>query len=199
MDIFPTALLNNLIVSKNFTAEMPADFTGGLINIETKDFPESKILSASVSFGYNQTANLNNEFLTYQGGKTDFLGFDDGTRALPAGARLQNMPIAFSSQYTPEQVNSFVSSFNPVLGTETKTSFLDYSASVSLGNQKKINNSNEGTLGYMFSLSYKNDYAQYNDYFNGEYQRFSGSDIYDLRYANIQEGVVSEQNTTIGS
>lgn len=199
MDIFPTALLNNLIVSKNFTAEMPADFTGGLINIETKDFPESKILSASVSFGYNQTANLNNEFLTYQGSSTDWLGFDNGTRALPSGARLQNMPIAFSSQYTPEQVNSFVSSFNPVLGTETKTSFLDYSASVSLGNQKKINNSNEGTLGYMFSLSYKNDYAQYNDYFNGEYQRFSGSDIYDLRYANIQEGVVSEQNTTIGT
>ena len=199
MDIFPTALLNNLIVSKNFTAEMPADFTGGLINIETKDFPESKILSASVSFGYNQTANLNNEFLTYQGSSTDWLGFDNGARALPSGARLQNMPIAFSSQYTPEQVNSFVSSFNPVLGTETKTSFLDYSASVSLGNQKKINNSNEGTLGYMFSLSYKNDYAQYNDYFNGEYQRFSGSDIYDLRYANIQEGVVSEQNTTIGT
>jgi outer membrane receptor protein involved in Fe transport len=138
-------------------------------------------------------------FLLLQGSSTDWLGFDNGARALPAGARLQNMPIAFSSQYTPEQVNSFVSSFNPVLGTETKTSFLDYSASVSLGNQKKINNSNEGTLGYMFSLSYKNDYAQYNDYFNGEYQRFSGSDIYDLRYANIQEGVVSEQNTTIGT
>ena len=57
-------IVNNIIVSKNFTAEMPADFTGGLINLETKDFPEDKIMSASVSFGYNPSMNLNNEFLT---------------------------------------------------------------------------------------------------------------------------------------
>ncbi|MEO1714753.1 MAG: carboxypeptidase-like regulatory domain-containing protein [Bacteroidota bacterium] len=58
MDIFPTALLNNLLISKNFTAEMPADFTGGLLNIETKDFPDDKILNVSLSLGYNPSMNL---------------------------------------------------------------------------------------------------------------------------------------------
>ena len=203
MDIFPTSLLNNIIVSKNFTAEMPADFTGGLINLETKDFPEDKIMSASVSFGYNPSMNLNNEFLTYQGSSTDWLGFDNGARGLPTGARAQNIPIAFSSQYSADQVNAFVSDFSPVLGTETSTSFLDYSASFSFGNQKKIggadSNVDKGTLGYMFSLSYKNDYTQYDDYFNGEYQRFAQSDAYELRYANTQDGTVSEQSTVIGA
>jgi hypothetical protein len=44
MDIFPTNLINNIMVVKNFTAELPADFTGGLVNIETKDFPEEKTI-----------------------------------------------------------------------------------------------------------------------------------------------------------
>ena len=38
MDIFPTNLIDNIIVSKNFTPDLPADFAGGLVNIETKSF-----------------------------------------------------------------------------------------------------------------------------------------------------------------
>jgi len=39
MDIFPTNVIDNIVVSKSFTAELPADFTGGVVDIETKDFP----------------------------------------------------------------------------------------------------------------------------------------------------------------
>ena len=79
MDIFPTNLIDNIIVSKNFTAEMPADFTGGLLNVETKDFPEKKIFNVSVGVAFNPEMHFNPDFLTYEGGATDFLGFDDGT------------------------------------------------------------------------------------------------------------------------
>jgi hypothetical protein len=84
MDIFPTSLMNNITVSKNFTPDMPADFTGGLMNLETKDFPDDRILSFSASLGYNPSMHFNSDYLKYQGGSTDFLGFDDGTRALPS-------------------------------------------------------------------------------------------------------------------
>ena len=83
MDIFPANLIDNIIAHKNFSAELPADFTGGLVNIETKAFPEQKIFKVSVDAGYNPQMHLNSNYLTYKGGKTDFLGFDDGTRALP--------------------------------------------------------------------------------------------------------------------
>ncbi|MCB0698684.1 MAG: carboxypeptidase-like regulatory domain-containing protein, partial [Chitinophagaceae bacterium] len=53
MDIFPTNLIDNIIAHKNFSAELPADFTGGLVNIETKSFPEKKIFKVSVGIGYN--------------------------------------------------------------------------------------------------------------------------------------------------
>jgi hypothetical protein len=131
MDIFPTALINNIVVSKNFTADMPADFTGGLLNIETKDFPEERILSVSASLGYNPAMNFNSDFLTYEGGGTDFLGFDDGTRALPSGADADQIPLPFTA--TDQEILDFANSFTNTLGADQATSFLDYSASVSLG------------------------------------------------------------------
>ncbi|KGE87070.1 MAG: TonB-dependent receptor domain-containing protein [Phaeodactylibacter xiamenensis] len=197
MDIFPTNLIDNLVVSKNFTADMPADFTGGLLNIETKDFPEERILSASVSLGYNPQMNLTNDFLTYDGGDTDFLGFDDGARALPVGADAERIPTPISGN-TDREVGDFIRSFNPELGANRETSLLDYSASFSIGNQFDLNNQREGKLGYIFSLSYRNDYTYYDDVFYGEYQRVADPADYELIYANDQFGQLGEQNILIG-
>ena len=37
MDIFSTSILDNIKVVKSFTADLPADFTGGMVDIVTKD------------------------------------------------------------------------------------------------------------------------------------------------------------------
>ena len=42
MDLFPTSILDNVQIIKSFTANLPADFTGGLVNIVTKEFPSKK-------------------------------------------------------------------------------------------------------------------------------------------------------------
>ena len=36
MDIFPTNLIKNIVILKSSSADLPADFTGGIVNIETK-------------------------------------------------------------------------------------------------------------------------------------------------------------------
>src|SRR5690606_37281420 len=115
MDIFPTGLIENIIAHKNFSAELPADFTGGIVNIETKAFPEKKIFKISGGISYNPQQHLNSNYLTYDGGQTDFLGMDDGTRKLPNGARGAQIPSPLSGA-SPEEVNSFVRSFNSQLG-----------------------------------------------------------------------------------
>ncbi len=53
MDIFPTNILDNIQVVKSFTADYPADFTGGVVNIITKDFPNKEEYSISVGAEYN--------------------------------------------------------------------------------------------------------------------------------------------------
>ena len=53
MDIFPTNILENIIVIKSAAAEYPADFTGGVVDIVTRDFPTKKETSFSIGSGYN--------------------------------------------------------------------------------------------------------------------------------------------------
>jgi hypothetical protein len=81
-DIFPSALLENLVIVKSATPEMPGEFAGGVIQVNTKNFPGKKFHEFSVSGGYN-TITTGRERLDYQGGKLDWLGVDDGSRSLP--------------------------------------------------------------------------------------------------------------------
>ncbi|MCX6188564.1 MAG: carboxypeptidase-like regulatory domain-containing protein [Bacteroidetes bacterium] len=80
-DIFPANLLDNLIVIKTATPDLPADFAGGIINITTKSIPDKNFNSFSVSTGFNSITTFQNGY-TYQGGKYDWIGLDDGKRAL---------------------------------------------------------------------------------------------------------------------
>ncbi|MFP4064896.1 MAG: TonB-dependent receptor domain-containing protein [Bacteroidales bacterium] len=203
MDVFPNSLIDNITVLKNLTAELPADFTGGLLNIETKDFPDEKIMSFSFSTAYNPEVHFNSDFLSYEGGKTDFLGFDDGTRALPSRAQYGDIPTPVSGA-SEEEVSRFVQSFNPNLAAAPQTSLMDISASFSIGNQidlrKKDTNSNsQPKLGYILSLSYKNDYTFYDDVTYSDYQRYVDPDVYDLRYATIQKGQIGKNNVLVGA
>lgn len=84
MDLFPTGIIDNIMVTKSFTADLPADFTGGMINIDTKEFPEEPTFDISIGGSFNPAMHFNSNYLTYKGGNTDFLGFDDGTRGNPA-------------------------------------------------------------------------------------------------------------------
>jgi hypothetical protein len=77
MDIFPTSLIDNIIIHKSSSADLPADFTGGMVDIAIKDFPEERKGNIFISGAYNPDYHFRNDYLTYEGGKTDFLGFDD--------------------------------------------------------------------------------------------------------------------------
>jgi outer membrane receptor for ferrienterochelin and colicin len=83
-DIIPSAMIDNIIINKAFVPEYPGEWAGGLIQVNTKDIPSSNFFNVTVGTGFN-SQTLGNKFYTYKGGKYDWLGFDDGTRALPAG------------------------------------------------------------------------------------------------------------------
>ncbi len=186
MDIFPTNIIDNIIVHKSFSADLPADFTGGVIDIALKDFPEEKKGNVTVGVGYNSNYHFNPDYLTYEGGKTDWLGYDDGTRAIPA---TENIP-EFADAIDPDDVaagtryKEILTSFNPTLAAEKRTSFIDYSLGASYGNQhpgKKL------TIGYNFSLSYKSNTEYYKD---AEYGRYGllDSSIYEMDVREYQKG-----------
>ena len=196
IDIFPTNLIDNMMVSKTAVGEMPADFTGGIVNIETKDFPEEKVLNVSIGVGFNPSMHLNNDYIAYEGSNTDFLGFDNGARALPNLARNNDLPSPVNSNYTDQQVFDFNNSFNPTLGATRQTSFMDYSLGISGANQFTLENGNK--LGYIFSGTYKSSTKFYDDIIFGEYQNPIPAEAYELVYATKQNGVIGEKNVLLG-
>lgn len=82
-DIVPSSMLENMMVFKTPAPELPGDFSGGFVKIITKDVPESNLYSFSIGTAFTPGTTLN-DIYKYDGGKNDWLGFDDGTRKLPS-------------------------------------------------------------------------------------------------------------------
>lgn len=186
MDIFPTAVINNIIVHKTFSAELPADFTGGAIDIEIKDFPEKKHGSISIGMGYNPNAHFNNEFLSYEGGKTDFLGFDDGTRAIPAKEDIPQFAevVGNPNGEKGQRYLNILHGFNPTMSAMQQMSFADFNMGISYGNQKPKENH---TWGYNFSFNYKNSTDFYKDAEYGKYG-LSVPSVFEMERREYQIG-----------
>lgn len=83
-DLFPSAMLDNLVVMKTASADLPGEFAGGAILINTRDIPEENYVSVNVSGGINNVTTFK-PYMTAPGGGSDWLGIDDGSRALPGG------------------------------------------------------------------------------------------------------------------
>ena len=82
-DILPSSMIDNIIMNKSFVPELPGEWAGGLIQVNTKDVPAKDFLSVQIGTGFN-TQTVGKDFYAYQGSNTDFLGYDNGTRALPS-------------------------------------------------------------------------------------------------------------------
>jgi len=151
MDIFPTNILQNIVVLKTLTADLPADFSGGLVNIELVDFPTKKTLNISSSLGYTPGMHLI-EGLGHQGSVTDFLGFDGGFRNNPLPNRYIYEGIPNPALDDPI-TTQLTEGFKPVLAAQSQTMPLNGTLGISGGNQIKKDNGK--TVGYNGSFSYK--------------------------------------------
>ena len=106
LDLYPAGLLDQVKVSKSYTADKPGDFAAGLVEMETLDFPLRQ--SASVGFGVATHSESTGEvFGTYAGG----LGFSgSGGQPLPADLPQESLtrqnPLT-GEGFTPEELQQY--------------------------------------------------------------------------------------------
>jgi outer membrane receptor protein involved in Fe transport len=109
LDLFPSGMIENIRVLKTYTPDLPAEFSGGLVQMTTIEFPTSRMFRLSTKSGFN-TATSFNRFSTYPGGSYDFFGFGDSSHGLPAAiprdARL------YPGRFTPAQLQDFGRAFS---------------------------------------------------------------------------------------
>lgn len=100
-DIFPASMIDNITINKAFVPELPGEWAGGLVQVNTKDIPSSNFFNVSVGTGVN-LQTIGKDFYKYKGGNLDWLGIDDGFRALPS-----NMPTksTFAELSDPDKAN----------------------------------------------------------------------------------------------
>lgn len=184
LDIFPSNLLENIVTLKTFTPNKPGNFSGGLVDISTKDFPNQLSLQISTSNSWNSQTSLDNTLLT-SASSTDWLGYDDGSRDLPDEVEdyfnngASQFPSGTSASRDPglaDTLNNLSNSFNPDFTPENKTPFLNQSYSISIGNRASLFGRE---LGYVGSLSYGQSYSQYANGFNGRYAQIGSSNQTD--------------------
>lgn len=122
LDIIPTSIVQSLSVAKTFTPNQMGDVSGASINIVTKDYPEEKTFNVYGGLGAN-TLTTGKEAITYQGGATDYFGFDDGTRSVPSelNAKFNSMEDPNTTLYESDDSDKnpsypgtpFAQNFNP--------------------------------------------------------------------------------------
>ncbi len=194
LDIFPTQILENVIVIKAATADQPADFTGGVIDIVTKDIPTREEYSVSVGATYNSDFHFKKNYLVSEKSNTDILGFDNGLRDNPLASN-QVVPLP---QENPEAVTLITQRFEERLAAQRETSFLDFNFSATAGNQYEIG---DKKLGYLASLSYRNETSYYDEYIDGQIYRKDEADKsnFELLADRTQNGELGSNNILISA
>lgn len=195
LDIFPTNILDNILVIKSATADQAADFTGGVVDIVTKDFPTRAEYSVSVGLGYNSTMHFNNNYLSSEGSAGDILGFDSGRRDLVLPQSVETPNPADNGP----RIRQLTQLFRPNLKALEEQSLMNFNFGFTAGNQYNLNDEGSKKIGYLASLTYKNSTEFYDGIVNGQVFRKQDQDrsVLELIDDRTQSGNLGVNNVLI--
>ncbi len=163
-DLVPANALDQLLIYKSGSAELPGDFAGGVIQMVTKNASDEEYVSAGFSIGYRHGTTFK-DYNQSKGSSTDFLGFDNGDRSLPNGFP-STLALAGSSPDSKLREDAGKSLEN-TFDYSTKKAPIDYGFNFSIArniNIGKMKASNLTSLGYSTSYQHSNiDFARYNE------------------------------------
>ncbi len=155
-DIFPSNLLENIVIVKAATPDRPGEFAGGIIDLTTKDIPTENFLNLQLGSGMN-TISTFKSYYDSKNSKTDWLGFDKTLRVIPDGFPSQDQlniknTIAQNVEVSKTVDNTYGSKLNSSL-----TPFRN--VQISGGLVKNINK--ESSIGVLAAVSYSRNLRNY--------------------------------------
>ncbi|PJZ69274.1 TonB-dependent receptor [Leptospira perolatii] len=178
LDIFPAGVLKNVRIIKTFAPELPGEFSGGLVKIETQEYPEEKQFSVTLGAGgnYNTTGK---KFLSMNQG--DAFGGVNENQRIPS--IVQSVPESIPFQpgnifggLPPKLTQASTASFNQKWTPDSGPASFDRNMSISFGDTYKIGTSGS-RLGILVGSTYNRNYRfrqeASNRYFAGVYSPLS--------------------------
>lgn len=190
MDIFPTNLIDNIVVLKSFLPNLAGDFTGGWVDVQTSDFQAREVFAVSASLGYNPTMHFNGNSLTHGGGFGELLASGKASREIP----FDNAKTIPFSEYTQSnggagRAQDNANAFNKELGATQQMSLLNTSFNINYGNQI---NKQEKTYGYNLAAGYSNKFNYYDEALYQTYIKDEDKSVNELLLSEKNNGSVAE-------
>lgn len=179
LDLFPAAMIENIVTIKTATPDKPGDFTGGSVNIKTKSYPDKFKAGLTMSSSAN-TIVTGKDMLTYGGSSTDWLGFDNGKRNVPDAIKNSNgIPTVTDVRSKKKdtdglgasKLNDLSHAFDSEMAPSITQAPLNGRMSLNVGDQFSLFGN---TLGYLASMSYGNNINNYSDGMFAIYELTSG-------------------------
>lgn len=162
LDLFPSGFLESLQTQKSYTPDLPADFSGGSVQIQTKDFPNEFTVTAGVGTSVNTNSQFRDGFIAYPNGAMNFLGFDTGGRNEPESVLTVMGPVTSGNRLPAddesrlliaEELKASNQSFRPDVGATP----LNRSFNLGIGGRSGV--FSDGEVGYFVAGQYSDNYT----------------------------------------
>jgi len=204
LDLIPSQMIENIVTTKTFTPDLPANFSGGLVNVTTKSLPDKFTMHFELSGAYNTQASMIDNFLSQQAGETDWLGLDDGSRDQPAFLldeavrnRLSSSTYLTARRPDSTNVRNIFHESSRALSHEfvptTKTSPLNHGLNFSIGDRYKLFGKD---LGFTLGVNYSRNFNHYQDATVATYINNNSTQLFD--YQDLKE-TRSVENPHLGA
>lgn len=153
LDIFPSSMIKNIRVLKTFVPEDPAEFSGGLVKIETQEYPDKFQMSVGLGLGRNMNTT-GKEFKTFDA--VDFFGRPNSSYKLPGivNSLPGFLPLEPGNRFgglPPDFVNLSAATFNQKWTPDTGKAGYDKNINFSVGNTFQLTESGQ-RLGILFGV-----------------------------------------------
>lgn len=159
LDLFPSSLVDNIIINKTASPDLPGDWAGAYLSIETKEYPEKFSLNIESTFGYNTQSTFRNIISSRRSG-TDWLAFDNGLRNINHVETDSYESFDYSEEYREFALALGLGDYLAALGIDENTPWLDDYTKLSLvelGFLEKANINNNDAYTDAFSNYKKSD------------------------------------------
>ena len=167
-DLIPSGLIDRILVFKTPSPELPGDFAGGMVKIYTTSLPAKNSYSFGISSSY-RSGSTGTDFNYNERSSTDWLGYDNGMRGIPAGS-----PDRFDASASGNESNSKLFKNDWVVFNKKQPVDLRLNGSAS-----NIFNIGKVKIGNTFGFSYSNTSTNY----KRDFYDYSGSTTeLDLHY-----------------
>lgn len=172
-DVIPSSMIENILVFKSASPDLPADFSGAAIKISTKNNPDENNFSVSYANGFRQGSTFRN-FKTYTMGNMQWLGFDDGSRELPG-----SFPSHLNNLTDKAELQKLGRELNNVWSPSSSVAIPDQRFQLNIARRFLLGKASAGFIN-SFNYSISNDIDKV---FRADYQQYDTvNDVSDTNY-----------------